>query len=551
MRIAGLQSRQVLHKARPLQRGGADVHPHRQHQPLLLPARQLLEHLGQHPFVQLGGQGLPLQHRQKVAGCQQPFVGVLPADQRLGPHQLAGVHVHLGLVEQHHFVATQGLVYAVDLLAAALDGVVGGHVEQVITVFARLLGLVHGLVGMAHELLGIGTVLRVQGHTQAGRYLQARIAHLHRLGRGLQQPGQHGFAGVVGAGQRGQHGHKLIAAHACQGVALAQHFFQALGQGNQQLVAHRVAVLVVDGLEAVQIEKHHRHRQARALALHHRLAQPIRQQNPVGQLGERVKVGNVLQGGLVFFLGRDVVEQAQVMQRSAVLVFHHADGEQLGVQAAVFAAVPQLAVPVALGAQSVPDVGVKRRLVPPRLEQARVLAHHLLRGVAGDAGEGVVDHHDVALRIGDENAFAGMREHAGRQPELGLVALALADFAGHQHKAGGLAAAVLIRRLGRHRQLEIAPSVRIVDVVFMAHRGAVGAGVLHGLAGHGDHIGRHHLVNVLAQKQLGRQQQVAGARGVNAQKAAIGIGFKQQIGHGVERGLQVVACAPQLALEVA
>jgi hypothetical protein len=60
----------------------------------------------------------------------------------------------------------------VQAFALALDGGVQHDVEQVVAVLASLLGLVHGLVGMAHQQLRLRAVLRVDRHAHAGADLQ-------------------------------------------------------------------------------------------------------------------------------------------------------------------------------------------------------------------------------------------------------------------------------------------------------------------------------------------------------------------------------------------
>ena len=65
--------------------------------------------------------------------------------------------------------------------------------------------------------------------------------------------------GLRRAVQFTRHHHKLVATQTGNHVRLAQVALQAAGHGHQQLVAHVVPVLVVDGLETVQI--HHVDRQ--------------------------------------------------------------------------------------------------------------------------------------------------------------------------------------------------------------------------------------------------------------------------------------------------
>ena len=58
-----------------------------------------------------------------------------------------------------------------------------------VAVLAPHLGLVHGLVGLAQQLIGINLAgLRVERDTQAGGHLQNGALVVHRLGRRSQQP---------------------------------------------------------------------------------------------------------------------------------------------------------------------------------------------------------------------------------------------------------------------------------------------------------------------------------------------------------------------------
>ena len=78
-------------------------------------------------------------------------------------------------------------------------------------------------------------------------------------------------------------------------VAAAQATRQGGADMLQQPITDLVAEAVVDQLEAVEIEKHQRHRLAGALRPRHRLAQSIAEQRPVGQPGEAVEIGQLRQ----------------------------------------------------------------------------------------------------------------------------------------------------------------------------------------------------------------------------------------------------------------
>ena len=113
----------------------------------------------------------------------------------------------------------------------------------------------------------------------------------------LQDLGGH-VGGVGGALDLRQHHHELVAADAADGVHHAQLPHQALGDLLQHLVAGGVAERVVDVLEAVQVDEHHRGLLAVALARGQRLGEPVFQQAAVGQPGQRVVVGEVLRARL-------------------------------------------------------------------------------------------------------------------------------------------------------------------------------------------------------------------------------------------------------------
>jgi hypothetical protein len=65
---------------------------------------------------------------------------------------------------------------------------------------------------------------------------------------------------------------------------------QAPANMLQQLVADRMAQGVVDRLEAIEVEEHHRHPMLAALGLSQRLLQAVVQQGAIGQAGQAVMV---------------------------------------------------------------------------------------------------------------------------------------------------------------------------------------------------------------------------------------------------------------------
>ena len=363
---------------------------------------------------------------------------MLPADQRFGAYHLSGTHIHLGLVVQNEFSALQGQTYFVEALAQGLAGDVVRHIKKVVTVFAGLLGLVHGLIGVPHQQVGVGAVLRIQGYTHAGGHLQHRIAHRHGLGRGLQQPLQHRLARSRFF-QVHQHSNKFIPANARQRVAFTQGRLHALGQCHQQVVSHVVPMGVVDCLEAVKVQKRDREAVLAPLALRQSLTQAVGQQHPVRQTGQCIEMGNALQLALLVLHRCDVGKQRDIVLRFARRIAHGTDGQQFGVHLTVLAPVPHFAAPMPLPIELLPHLRIKVSPMAARLQQAGILPNRFLAGVAGDAAEGVIHFDDGATRIGNGDALARMCEDTGSEFQPPFSALAFGNVLARRQRSNRLA----------------------------------------------------------------------------------------------------------------
>ncbi len=107
-----------------------------------------------------------------------------------------------------------------------------------------------------------------------------------------------------------QHHDELVAAESRDRVAVAHGALQPRGDDAQQPVADRVAEAVVDVLEAVQVEHHHRDQLPGAARLRHRLLHPVAQQVAIGQAGERIVVGKIFDAALLHLALGDVLHDA-------------------------------------------------------------------------------------------------------------------------------------------------------------------------------------------------------------------------------------------------
>ncbi|MBB6573965.1 hypothetical protein FHT07_002141 [Xanthomonas arboricola] len=103
--------------------------------------------------------------------------------------------------------------------------------------------------------------------------------------------------GILGVGD-GRHQHELVGPQPRQAAVGAPVRTHAPGHRHQQLVAELVAVAVVDGLESIQVDQHHRKALPVALGAVDALQHVLVQQHAVGQAGERVVQGGQHQLGI-------------------------------------------------------------------------------------------------------------------------------------------------------------------------------------------------------------------------------------------------------------
>ena len=158
-----------------------------------------------------------------------------------------------------------------------------------------------------------GAVARGDADREADveRLLAGRDRHHERLERALGD--LHGAPlGILVADH--EHG-ELVAAEPGDDVVAADRVHEPGRDAAQQLVADRVPERVVDALEVVEVDEHHRDL-ALGVALE-RLAHALAEQRAVGQPGQRVVVGLVLELVLEVAQLGDGLLEAVVLERGA------------------------------------------------------------------------------------------------------------------------------------------------------------------------------------------------------------------------------------------
>jgi len=205
-------------RVRVLQGAAGHVDGHGQLQALVGPAAPLAAGLAEHLQVDLDDLAGALGQGDEGAGGEQPAGRVGPADQGLGPHQPARGQLDLGLVEHPELAAGHGQVQVglqaelLGRLDVELGGVaVGGQA-------AAPFGLVHGGVGVAEELVGLGSVGGEDGQADAGGDEQRLTVQLECGREGVADAGR-GLGGQLLALQVGEQHGELVPAEAGHGVA--------------------------------------------------------------------------------------------------------------------------------------------------------------------------------------------------------------------------------------------------------------------------------------------------------------------------------------------
>ena len=499
------------------------------------PGDDLATALAQHQFADAHDQAIALGQRDEFVRRHHAELGVRPAAQGLEAGERAGGEVELGL--QPGLEA--GFVHRVTQRVLQPHAVAGGFgllFGVALDVVAALtLGLVHGGVGVADQGLGVVAVLREDADPEAGADEEFLMIDGQRRGQ----------AGEDALGRAGgellvvdvfDQDHEFIAAEAGDGVLLAHAVEQARGDLLEHRVAHRVTKGVVDVLEVVEVEKHHRHHVVVPAGAAQGGVDAVVEQAAVGQAGERVVVRHVLELRFGVLGGGDVGENAQVVRNLALLVPNRRDVEPLGIDFPRFAPVPDLALPHSLVVHGLPHAVVEGRRLASGAQDRRLLPDHLGRGVAGDAGEGRVDHLDGGVGAGDDDPLGSVLEHLRGELQPVADLMLGGHLAGDPDHADGRTVGLQDRRLDGVEHLLRA--VFQIEFFGAAHdRGLTGDLLVAGAKIVGQ-IGREQFMVKLADDLVDRLLEKFCQRAIDDQVATLHVLVEHDVRGGVEQGGQ-------------
>ena len=159
--------------------------------------------------------------------------------------------------------------------------------------------LVEGFIGSLVQAREVLRVLRIQGGADADGHGQWRCAVENRFGQGVEQALGDFTRLDLGVGTANQH-RELVAAQPRHQIIAAHMLVQALSDGLQHLIASAVTVLIVDRLEVIEVEQHQGHGFTAAQGIGHGRFGALHQVATVGQFGQRVMEGGVLELQLTF-----------------------------------------------------------------------------------------------------------------------------------------------------------------------------------------------------------------------------------------------------------
>nr|WP_056395588.1 hypothetical protein [Massilia sp. Root418] len=307
-------------------------HVHRHADRLLamaLPGHRVGARAFQHPAAQRHDQAAVFRHRNEFGRRNKAMLGVVPAQQRLGPHHGFGGAVELRLVVHGQLAAAERAAQVAFQRGAALGLHRHGRLELGQAVAAGMLGVVQRGVGIAYQFAHAEAIVREQAHAHAGGGKQLAAAHLERrTQRRRHLVGQCARLGAPGHGRR--HDGKFVAADAPHRAAAVDHRAQHAGHLAQQVVAGGVARRVVDGLEVVQVDQQQCQLAAVGAPLGDGLLQQAVAGAPVRQRRHLVGVGQVIEFALGRHHARAGAARQQLGQQQRAQRGEHQQAEVMG-----------------------------------------------------------------------------------------------------------------------------------------------------------------------------------------------------------------------------
>jgi hypothetical protein len=221
-----------------------------------------------------------------------------------------------------------------------------------------------------------------------------------------------------------QHHNKIIAPQPCHRVAFTDTIIQPLGYLLQQHITLLMTLGVVEIFKIIQINEQQSAMTTAARANRQHLLQPVGEQTPIGQPGERIIKSQMLDFSLCGLVPTDVGDRGHIVRHDVVLVLDSSNGQPLGKNLTILAPIPDFTLPRAAVFERCPHGSIKGSVVAPRTEQTWCLSDGLHRGKTGNLEKRLIDTQNDTLGVGDEHAFLRLKGN-GRDAQALLRELAL------------------------------------------------------------------------------------------------------------------------------
>ncbi|OIQ72224.1 hypothetical protein GALL_461540 [mine drainage metagenome] len=234
----------------------------------------------QHPAPDGHDESNLLGKRNELQRRNQPALGMHPSDQGFDTDR-AGLVIHLKLVEQPELPVRHCLAQRRLQRDSCIQCLLHQRVEESLRVAPRLLGLIHGHVGLGGQIFAPALVAMEQRDTDAGGSMMLvafeqvgfieRSKNLVAHHLGMDDGAVRSVVEVIE-----QHD-ELVPTQTSHGIFFAHSGFQPCSDFAQQEVAIVVAFGVVEMLEIIEIQIQHCAVLAATLARREGMLQPVGQ----------------------------------------------------------------------------------------------------------------------------------------------------------------------------------------------------------------------------------------------------------------------------------
>lgn len=254
-----------------------------------LPLPHLAAGLVEHLLADRDDQPALLGCGDEVSRADDDTVRPAPAHQRLDASDAPVCVPDHGLVLEEELAAGQSAAEGGGHLDAVQRAVPHPCLEELDEAPTRRLRLVHGEIGPPHQVLA--------GHAWSGADRDAHARRDRHFGAVDADRTADGVGHPPSELGRGSFAHaldndgELVTSGPSRRIRRPQHGGQAGGNLAEHPIAAGVPIAVVDGLEVVDVDDHHRDRFAVPASPRHRLLETVVEEGTIGETGERVVEG--------------------------------------------------------------------------------------------------------------------------------------------------------------------------------------------------------------------------------------------------------------------